>query len=345
MAQSDPWAVIGQTGPHEPAPGGVLPGSVAPGGHPAGSGRSGLCVAVAVLCFISAALHLVWLAIAPSGSPTDSHVYGFPYQDANKAFVLLLFIGVGTLVLVRRSRVFGLGLAVALPVQWLAANPGNFRPSNFIGSASQVTAAIVFLCLELAVVAAAVPAAIVLRRSSPRRETPAEPSNRVRRRRIRLLCLGPGAVLAGGLWLASTLMSWRVDHYGVVDFGQTHTYYCCSFDADNSFGKAGAVGICAVVVAFAVAAALVRSSALSAAWLLGPGLFNAAGIPEALARAVLPRQSLFGWSWAERFPSAWATTTLLPGFWLGVAGTLVVIGTAWLRIRIDRSAHDVIEVR
>lgn len=343
MAQGDPWAVIGQAGPHEPAPGAVLPGPVAPGAGPAGGRRSNLHVVVAVLYFISAGLHVVWLASAPSGLLTDPHMYGVPYEDSNKAFVLLLFIGVGTMVLVRRSRVFGLGLAVALPVQWLAGDPGNFRPSLFTGSASLATAAILFLGLELAVVAAAVPAAIELRRILARRETPAEPPNRVRRRRIMLVCLGPGALLGTGLWLVSGLMSWRVDHYGIIGFGQAHTYYCCNFDASNSFGKAGTIGICVVGVSFAVAALFVRSNVLSAAWLLGPGLFNAAQIPEVLARVVLPRQSLFGWRGAAGLPDAWATTTLLPGFWLGVAGTLAVIGAAWLRIRIDRQARDLVE--
>lgn len=149
-------------------------------------------------------------------------MYAFPQEDANRCYVLLLFATVGTLVLIRRSRVFGLGLAIALPALWLAVDPGNFRPSLFTGSADGRTAMVVFISYELATVVAAAFAVFALR-DLLRREPPAAITERAQQLRIRVLRLGGGALLGSGLWLLSGLMSWRVDRYGVADLGELHT--------------------------------------------------------------------------------------------------------------------------
>ena len=331
MAQSDPWAVVEQGSSHEET------AASASWPQPAGpySRPSRLYVVVAVLYFVASAMHLVWLAIARSGSLLDPHAYAFPQQDANKGYVLLLFAAVGTLVSTRRTRVFGLGLAVAIPVSWLAINPGNFRPSLFTRPSDGRTAVIVFISIELATVIAAGFAGFALRELL-RREPPAVISERAQRLRVRILCLGWGALLGGGLWLLSGLMSWRVDHYGLSGFGELHTYQCCNFTARSNFGKAGALGGFAVVAGFASAAGFIRSRALSAAWLLGPALFDAAGLPDIGVRAIFPRQSLLGWNTAAGFSNYVASTTLLPGFWFALGGTLAVIAAACLRLRIGR---------
>lgn len=333
MAQSDPWAVAGQGTSHEEN------AAAAPASWPQPAGSysrpSRLYVVVAVLYFFASAMHLVWLAIARSGSLLDPHVYAFPGQDANKGYVLLLFAAVGALVSTRRTRLFGLGLAIALPVSWLAINPGNFRPSLFARPSDGRTAMIVFMSIELATVIAAGFAGFALR-DLLRREPPAVITERTRRLRIKILCLGGGALLGGGLWLLSTLMSWRVDHFGISGFGEMHTYYCCNFASRGNFGKAGALGGFVSAAGFASAAGFVRSRALSVAWLLGPTLFNAAGLPDIGIRAIFPRQSLLGWSVASGNSDYVASTTLLPGFWLALGGTLVVIAAACVRLRMDR---------
>lgn len=329
MAQSDPWAVVRQGSPYGEVPE-FWQQSSAAHGRP-----SRLHVVVAVLYFVASAMHPVWLAIAPSGRFGDPHAYAFPQQDANKGYVLLLFAAVGTLVLIRRSRVFGLGLAVALPALWLATDPGNFRPSLFTRSPDVRAAMLVFVFFELATVVAAALAAFALR-DLLRREPPAAVTGRAQKLRIRVLCLGAGAALGGGLWLLSDLMSWRVDHFGFPELGELHTYYCCNFTADTNFGKAGVLGSFVAAAGFAVAAGFIRSRALSVAWLLGPTLFKAAGLPDIGIRAIFPRQSLLGWNAAQRFSGYVVSTTLLSGFWLALGGTLVVIIAACLRLRIGR---------
>ena len=149
MAQSDPWRVVGQGSSHEQAAA-LWPQPSQSLGRPSRS-----YVVVAVLYFAASAMHLVWLAIAPSGRLGDPHVYAFPQEDANKGYALLLFAAIGALVLVRGTRVFGLGLAVAIPVLWLAVDPGNFRPSVFTRSSDERTAMVVFISFELGTVIAA----------------------------------------------------------------------------------------------------------------------------------------------------------------------------------------------
>ncbi len=334
MAQSDPWAVVEQGSPQEKEAAASVSWP-----QPAGSASEPdqLYVVVAVLYFLASATHFVWLAIARSNSLVDPHAYAFPQQDANKGYVLLLFAAVGTLVLIRRTRVFGLGLAIALPVSWIAINPGNFRPSLFTRPSDGRTAMIVFISIELATVIAAGFAGFALR-DLLRREPPAVIPERAQRLRIGLLCLGGGALLGGGLLLLSNLMSWRVDHYGLPGFGDLHTYYCCNFTGRSNFGKAGALGGFAVVAGFAIAAGFIRSRALSVAWLLGPALFNAGGLPDIGIRAIFPRQSLLGWNAASRFSDYVASTTLLPGFWFALGGTLVIVAAACVRLRIGRQS-------
>lgn len=331
MAQSDPWAVAGPQSPSEEAPA-IWAQPAAPHSRP-----NQLYVVVAVLFFVAAAMHPVWLAIAPTNSLIDRYMFAFPNEDANKGYVLLLFAAVGTLVLIRRSRVFGLGLAIALPLTWLATDPSNFRPSLFTRSAAERTAMIVFISLELATVIAAVFAGFALR-DLLRREPPAAIAERTQKRAIRVLCLGLGAVLAGGLWLTSGLMSWRVDHYGMAELGRLHTYYCCDWAVHTNFGKAGVLGSSVVAAGFAVAAGFVRSRALSAAWLLGPFLFKAAQLPDIGIRAIFPTESLLGWNVARLYSNYVVTTTLLAGFWLALGGTLVVVIAACLRLRVGRQS-------
>jgi hypothetical protein len=331
VAQSDPWAVGGPQSPSEEAPA-IWAQPAAPYGTP-----SRLYVVVAVLFFAAAAMHPLWLAIAPTNSLIDRSMFAFPSEDANRGYVLLLFVAAGTLVLIRRTRVFGLGLAIALPVTWLATDPSNFRPSLFTRSADARTAMIVFISFELATVVAAVFAGFALR-DLLRREPPAAIAEPAQKHAIRVLCLGGGAVLGGGLWLVSGLMSWRVDHYGLTDLGQLHTYYCCNWTARTDFGKASVLGSFVAAAGFAVAAGFVRSRALSAAWLLGPFLFKAAQLPDIGIRAIFPSESLLGWNVARRYPNYVVTTTLLAGFWLALGGTLVVVIAACLRLRIGRQS-------
>ena len=331
MAQSDPWAVVGPRSSSEEVPA-LWAQPAAPYGAP-----SRLYVVVAVLFLAAAAMHPVWLAVAPTNSLIDRSMYAFPSEDANKGYVLLLFAAVGTLVLIRRSRVFGLGLAIALPAVWLATDPSNFRPSLFTRSADERTAMIVFISFELATVVAAVFAVFALR-DLLRREPPAAITERTQKRAIRVLCLGGGAVLGGGLWLLSGFMSWRVDHYGLADLGELHTYYCCNWTARTDFGKASVLGSFVVAAGFAVAAGFVRSRALSAAWLLGPFLFKAAQLPDIGIRAILPSESLLGWNVAQLHWKYVVTTTLLAGFWLALGGTLIVVIAACLRLRVGRQS-------
>ena len=331
MAQSDPWAVVGPQSPSQDVSA-LWAQPAAPHGRP-----SPFYVVVAVLFFAAAAMHPVWLAIAPTNSLIDRSMYAFPSEDANKGYVLLLFAAVGALVLIRRSRVFGLGLAVALPVTWLATDPTNFRPSLFTRSADERTAMIVFISFELATVVAAGFAVFALR-DLLRREPPAAIAERAQKRALRVLCLGVGAVAGGGLWLASGLMSWRVDHYGIAELGRLHTYYCCDWTVHTNLGKAGILGSFVVAAGFTVAAGFVRSRALSAAWLLGPFLFKAAQLPDIGIRAVFPSQSLLGWNAARMYSNYVVTTTLLAGFWLAVSGTLVVVIATCLRLRVGRQS-------
>jgi hypothetical protein len=331
MAQSDPWAAVSRGSSYEEVPG-FWPQSAAPHGR-----ASRLYVVVAVLYFAASATHPVWLAIAPSGRLDGLHMYDFPQQDANKGYVLLLFAAVGTLVLIRRSRVFGLGLAIALPTLWLASDPGNLRPTLFTRASDERTSTVVFVSFEVATVVAAALAVFALR-DLLRRQPPAAAAERAQQFRIRVLCIAVGALFGGGLWLASGFANWRMDHYGLPDFGELHTYSCCNFTDYNNFGKAGILGGFVVAAGFAVAAGFIKSRALSVAWLLGPTLFKAARLPEIGIRAIFPRQSLLGWSLAQRYSTYVVSTTLLSGFWLALCGTLVVIIAAGLRLRIGRQS-------
>ena len=332
MAQSDPWALVGQQGSAGEAPAWSQP--AAPAARP---GR--LYVVVAVLYFVASAMHAVWLAIAPSGEFDEPHMYAFPQEDANKGYVLLLFAAVGALVSMRRTRVFGLGMAIVIPLSWVAIDPGNFRPSLFTRPSDGRAAMIVFLSAELATAIAAGFAGFALR-DLLRREPPAVISERAQRLRIRILCLAAGALLGSGLWLLSGFMSWRMDHFGFPGSGELQTYYCCDFTARSDFEKAGVFGGFAVAAGFASAAGFVRSRALSVAWLLGPTLFSAAGLPKIGIHAIFPRQSLFGWNVASQYSNYTVFTTLLPGFWLALGGTLVVIAAACLRLRVGRRSAE-----
>lgn len=286
---------------------------------------------VAVFFVLAAIAQTTWLFVGKATILSDNSISRYPNQATTNAVVIALYLVIAAFVLSRRSREFGLALALALPVSFLLANMHDLRPSNYFGAFAP-SGQYLFGIAKLCILAGGFTAGLEWRWRSL--ATPRTPASSPRRdvellRRQRLLCL-----LAGVFGIVPFAIGLMIDSMTITVAGVDRSETCCTFAQRSGWEKADAIGFVAVLALFVVFAAIDRSRARSVAWLLAPTLLGVANILGLLAELAWPAQSFLGDTSLD------LRISLIAGFWLQLLGTLVLLAAAAIRSGLDKAAAE-----
>jgi hypothetical protein len=280
---------------------------------------------VAAGCFILAGAGNAAYQLVPSKQGITG--WDFPSEDAFFAVRALLFIVTGALLTARRTWMLGAGLALSSALVMAARYFPGLRPwviSTYGSDARLWTSLAAF---AVGTVGGAVALAAVA--GGPHE---AAPPRRTERRTGRILGL---VGLAGAVgWGVSGTVNWLRTTYDESFSGTHDSVTCCTWSQTDTLSQATLVISTATLLALAVAAAVVRSTGLSAGLLIGGALVLLSEVVEVVVEMILPKQSMYGFH--PSLPDSSLTMQISPltGFWFAPAGLTALIAAGVLRLML-----------
>lgn len=261
---------------------------------------------------------------APFAVSGGSWAYRSVVLDLDFAAADGSLVVIGVLLLMNRARSLTVGMAVGFTAVSAVRNLDVFR-TDF----SHLLPAVDYFPLGrfLATVLGGICLTGITRTTRGARR--AVPHDQVRGARIAAMVVG---AVGGVCWFVGDCLAWNTTTVtppgGINGEGLPQTTTCCTFSEVDFWSKANILGICAVILALAVAAAAVRSRRRGAGMVLAAAVATLPNVFEAVYLRTSPTNTLPG--------TTWVTVSLLPGFWITVAGIVILAVAGVLRLAAGR---------
>ena len=340
MSTDNPWALVGEEN------NGTLPATAAaslPAANleaPGGPSPALSKVAAAILIAGSAAM----LGTFFTHNGLQPIAYDFPAGDAYYGMRALCLLATACLLLNRRTREFGSGAALGIAVIWLALHFSSLGPVVNFPKQDRWNELLYLASYAAALISAILVTVSVLKN----RASVVGDSSRAARLTVALT----GTIAAVASFIGST-MNWERSSVSIVSSLPglnipPKTSDCCTFAMQSSTEKAQLIASGVAVLALVVIAVVTRSRALGAGLIIGAVFVMLSEVAQTVAQTVAPIQSLRGIQASDAFSNVNLTTVPLPGYWIAVAGLLLLVLSATLRIlhgarRQPYAAHPITE--